>query len=98
MLNMQKMPSTFCAFSWPIDSLPYLTNPNTKSVRMKGLVFAYRLLEQEMRCAFCSELRYGEPLLFRKRSGPNPVARRMKNAKPRRSDDFHSSAHKPQAL
>lgn len=45
MLNMQKMPSTFCAFSFPIDSLLYLTKPNIKSVRIKGLVFAYRLLQ-----------------------------------------------------
>ena len=44
MLNIQKMPSTFCAFSCPIDSLLYLTKPNIKSARIKGLVFAYRLL------------------------------------------------------
>ena len=45
MLNMQKMPSTFCAFSCPIDSFLYSTKPNIKSVRIKGLVFAYRLLQ-----------------------------------------------------
>ena len=45
MLNMQKMPSTFCAFSCPIDSLLYLIKPNIKNVRMKGLFFAYRLLQ-----------------------------------------------------
>ncbi len=45
MLNMQKMPSTFFAFSCPIDSLLYLTKLNIKSVRIIGLVFAHRLLQ-----------------------------------------------------
>ena len=42
---MQKMPSTFCAFLCPINSLLYSTKPNIKSVHIKGLVFVYRLLQ-----------------------------------------------------